>query len=144
MRRVYAVTRKKPFRDDPGLCDQIQRAAVSVTSNIAEGHERGTTQDLIQFLFYAKGSAGEVRSQLWNAEDIGYVAPEEAEELREVCRDVGRQLSAWIQSMQTVAFIGGPKYHKEPDSSWKRFADRAGLRRERDGRYRMVREDKLP
>lgn len=121
VKRIYGRTRKGAFRGDPGLCDQIQRAAVSVTSNIAEGHERGTTQDLIQFLFYAKGSAGEVRSQLWNAEDLGYVTAAEGEELRAFCRDISRQLSAWIQSMQTAMFKGGPKYHKESDRIWERF-----------------------
>jgi len=55
VRRVYAVTRNVR---DSGFCDQIQRAAVSVPSNIAEGHERGSTQDLIQFLWLLAVSCG--------------------------------------------------------------------------------------
>jgi hypothetical protein len=62
VKRVYAFTRRPEVRRDEGFCDQIQRAAISVTNNIAEGHERGTTVELVMFLFYAKGSAGEVRS----------------------------------------------------------------------------------
>lgn len=120
VKRVYAVTRA--IRGDPGFCDQIQRAAVSVPSNIAEGHERGSTVDLIQFLFYAKGSAGEVRSQVYNAEDLGYLGAKEAEELRAFVRDISRQLSAWIQSMQTPGFRGGPKFHRGPDLTWERPA----------------------
>jgi four helix bundle protein len=136
-RRIYAFTRS--IRD-PGFCDQIQRAAISVTSNIAEGHERGSTQDLIQFLFYAKGSAGEVRSQLYHAEDLGYLTAADAEALRDRCRDLSRQISAWIQSMQTPGFKGGPRYHKEPDRSLERLTAELGLERQPDGRYIKVRE----
>ncbi len=135
VRRIYVLTRRPPFRGDPGLCDQIQRAAVSVPSNIAEGHERGSTQDLVQFLFYAKGSAGEVRSQLYHAEDLGYADSRICEELRGLCRDISRQISAWIQSMQSPGFKGGPRFHKEPDRVWDRFAAKAGLERQPDGRY---------
>jgi len=137
VRNVYNATRNVR---DPGFLDQIRRAAVSVPSNIAEGHERGTTPDLIQFLFYAKGSAGEVRCQLYLAEDLGYLESAAAETLREECRTVGRQLSAWIQSMQTLNFNAGPAYHKEPDRSLERMAARFGCARQKDGSYRQVRE----
>ena len=70
-RMVYEVTKGEGFRRDFGLRDQVQRAAVSVMSNIAEGFERGSNREFIQFLFYAKGSAGEVRSQLVVALDQG-------------------------------------------------------------------------
>ena len=138
VRKIYAVTRVRPFASDSGLCDQLQRAAVSITSNIAEGHERGSTADLVQFLFYAKGSAGEVRSQLYHAEDVGYLAAEKAQALRDETLAVSRQLSAWIQSMQTPGFKGGPKYHKEPDTAWEKFAAKAGLQKQPDGRYTKV------
>lgn len=58
---------------DRGFKDQIQRASVSVMSNIAEGFERGTRQEFLNYLFIAKGSAGEVRAQLYAALDIGYM-----------------------------------------------------------------------
>lgn len=61
---VYAITRTGPFARDFGLADQIRRAAVSVMPNIAEGFERGTSTEFIQFLYIAKGSCGEVRAQL--------------------------------------------------------------------------------
>ena len=57
---IYAMTRKGAFAGDRGLVDQIRRAAVSITSNTAEGFERGTTTEFIQFLYIAKGSCGEV------------------------------------------------------------------------------------
>ncbi|HMO05455.1 MAG TPA: four helix bundle protein [Kiritimatiellia bacterium] len=142
VRKVYAAARVRPFAEDAGLRDQIQRAAVSITSNIAEGHERSSTPDLIQFLFYAKGSAGEVRSQLYHAEDVGYLSADKAQALRAECLDVSRQLSAWIQSMQTPGFKRGPKYHKEPDTAWEQFAAKAGLQRQPNGSYKKVKESR--
>src|SRR5258708_17967350 len=61
---VYALTSKPEFAAHHGLRDQIERAAVSVSNNIAEGFERGTTNELLMFLYIARGSAGEVRSML--------------------------------------------------------------------------------
>lgn len=137
---IYEATQRSDFKRDTGLCDQIQRAVVSITSNIAEGHERGTTPDLIQFLYYAKGSAGEVRSQLYNAEDVGCLSRERADILRERARDISRQLYAWITSMQTPGFKGGPKYHKEPEHAMDRFLEKTGMERLPDGRVREKRK----
>ena len=61
-RAVYRFSGQRPFKGQHSLRDQIERAAVSVSNNIAEGFERGTTPELITFLYYARGSAGEVRS----------------------------------------------------------------------------------
>ena len=136
VREIYALTRGPVFRNDPGLCDQIRRASVSICSNIAEGHERGSTPDLIQFLFYAKGSAGEVRSQLYHAEDLAHVGADEAARLREKARAVSRQLSSWIQSMQGVSFKAGPRFHEEPDRTLERFWSKMGMVKGEDGRMR--------
>ena len=62
--KVYELTEKEQFKKRYSLRDQIERAAVSVSNNIAEGFERGTTQELLTFLCIARGSAGEVRSML--------------------------------------------------------------------------------
>src|SRR3712207_858174 len=62
--RVYALTSTDEFKGQASLRDQIERAAVSVSNNIAEGFERGTTQELLTFLYIARGSSGEVRSML--------------------------------------------------------------------------------
>ncbi len=70
---VYRVTSKGAFAKDFGLRDQIQRAAVSVMSNIAEGFERGSRSEFHQFLVIAKASLAEVRSQLYIALDAGYL-----------------------------------------------------------------------
>ena len=74
---VYAVTREGSFARDFGLKDQIQRAAVSVGSNIAEGFERSGNREFAKFLWIAKGSSGEVVSQLYTAKDIGYITDEQ-------------------------------------------------------------------
>lgn len=70
---------------DHGFRDQIQRAALSVMNNIAEGFERRTRRDFAHFLDLAKGSAGEVRSMTHAADDLGYLSRESAERLREAC-----------------------------------------------------------
>src|SRR5215510_15130770 len=62
--QIYSLTEEESFKGQASLRDQLERAAVSVSNNIAEGFERGTTQELITFLYIARGSAGEVRSML--------------------------------------------------------------------------------
>jgi four helix bundle protein len=75
--KIYSSTSNQKFSKDFGLRDQIQRAAVSIMSNIAEGYERDSNKELIRFLLYSKGSAGEVRSLLYVAADLGYLTEEE-------------------------------------------------------------------
>jgi four helix bundle protein len=77
VKEIYLITNKSSFVKDYGLSSQIQRAAVSIMSNIAEGFERGTNKEFIHFLYIAKGSAGEVRSQLYIALDLEYITKEE-------------------------------------------------------------------
>jgi hypothetical protein len=114
---------------------------VSILSNVAEGVERSSTADLINFLFIAKGSSGEVRSQLYVAEDQGYISPVHAAELRTKAENISRQLSAWIQSMQTPDFNPGPRFHKEKSPSELKYEqDRKSLeeklKRKEDERLR--------
>ena len=78
---VYALTKVGPLAKDFGFKDQIQRAVVSINSNIAEGFERDSNPEFVKFLGYAKGSVGEVLSQLITAHDIGYVDDEAYERL---------------------------------------------------------------
>jgi four helix bundle protein len=76
-REIYTATRKDEFSKDFALKDQIRRAAISITSNIAEGFERDGSREFVQFLSHAKGSCGEVRSQLYLALDAGYLKEDE-------------------------------------------------------------------
>src|SRR5215213_5299192 len=70
---VFGFCQKEPFARDFGLKDQICRASVSMMSNIAEGFERDGSREFVNFLSIAKGSAGEVRSQLYVALDRKYI-----------------------------------------------------------------------
>jgi len=102
VRDIYAVTRDERFARDFGLRDQIQRAAVSIMSNIAEGFERGSDKDFARFLFMAKGSAGEVRSQLFIASDLGYLDAKRTDEMMERVQSVSRQISGFIQVSSVI------------------------------------------
>lgn len=93
---VYRVSSQGKFATDFGLRDQIRRAAISVISNIAEGFERGSEKEFQRFLYMAKGSAGEVRSQLYIASDLGYLATEEFADLKARAEEVSRALSGFI------------------------------------------------
>jgi len=89
-RTIYLTTRERRFREDRGLSGQIQRAGVSIMSNIAEGFERGRPSEFHQFLSMAKGSCAEIRSQLYIAFDIGYLDQAGFERLLAQGEEVGR------------------------------------------------------
>ena len=112
-KRVYALTRCGEFAKDFGLKDQIQRAAVSIGSNIAEGFERDSNSELMKFLCYAKGSAGEVRSQLQTAQDVGYVTEEDFAELCELLTSESRMISRFQSSLRQSQVTG--RYYKDDD-----------------------------
>ena len=103
---VYQQTRHGEFAKDFGLKDQIQRAAVSITSNIAEGYERNSNKELLRFLYIAKGSAGEVRSQLYNASDLGYINEMDVKALMERIQQISAGIYKWIDSIQKSTFNG--------------------------------------
>ncbi|HLL82090.1 MAG TPA: four helix bundle protein [Longimicrobium sp.] len=97
--QVYRVTGHGQFARDFGLRDQIQRAAVSVMSNIAEGFDRNSRPEFARFLTFARGSAGEVRSQLYLADELGYIRPEEAAALIAACNEITRIIIALRKSL---------------------------------------------
>src|SRR5215475_13774506 len=89
-RCIYTATRKGEWAKDYGLASQIQRAVVSITSNIAEGFERDRLTEFHQFLSMAKASCAEVRSQLYIALDAGYVTESQFNKLRAQAEEVTR------------------------------------------------------
>ena len=100
---IYAVSKQRTFNQDFGLRDQIRRAAVSTVSNIAEGFERGTRKEFVQFLNIAKGSNGEVRSQLHVALGQKYISEKEFTTLCEATALLSRKLSAFIRYLEGYA-----------------------------------------
>lgn len=109
--QVYALTKQPSFRRERSLRDQIERAAVSVSNNIAEGFERGTTQELLTFLYIARGSASEVRSMLYLLDGIPEFSnlKSEISNLKLEAERVSRQLRAWAESLQNTN-IKGQRY----------------------------------
>jgi four helix bundle protein len=89
-RVIYQVSRRGAFAKDFGLSGQIQRAAVSIMSNIAEGFERNRLGEFHQFLSTAKASCAELRSQLYVAVDAGYLGENMFKELLAQAEEVGR------------------------------------------------------
>ena len=100
--KVFELTSHTAFKFRGDLVNQIRRAALSVSNNIAEGYERGTTADLIHFLYIARGSCGETRSMTRFAVQLGGMDAETAgiNEVAALCENVSRQLFGWIDALQ--------------------------------------------
>jgi four helix bundle protein len=96
-KRIYLITENSNFKKDFDFARQIRRASLSISSNIAEGFERNTDKEFVYFLYVAKASAGEVRSQLYLAFDLGYIIKEEFEALLESVTEISKLLSAFIK-----------------------------------------------
>ena len=108
-KKIYPVTNKEGFKSDFRFVQQIHAAAGSIMDNIAEGFERGGNKEFLNFLYIAKGSCGEVRSQLIRANDIGYLTPEEYNELYIECRKLSAGIMNFIKEIK-ASDITGAKY----------------------------------
>src|SRR4030042_2228161 len=95
--RVYDLTRHGEVARDFCLCNQMQRASVSIMSNIAEGFENRTNLLFRDYLGRAKASSGELRSQLYVAKDSGYLSQIDYSQIFELCDKCSRQISRFIQ-----------------------------------------------
>lgn len=98
---TYKLTNEKKFSIDFALKDQIRRSAISVPSNISEGFERDAKNQFIYFLVIAKGSCGELRTQLRIAFSLGYLSTEKYDELVKNCISVSKQLKGFINYIKT-------------------------------------------
>jgi four helix bundle protein len=96
--KIYRLTASNNFSKDFGLKDQIQRASVSIASNIAEGDELGTDKLSIRHFYIAKGSAAELITQLIIANEIGYIGEKIKDELIDECDKISAMLSKLIQA----------------------------------------------
>ena len=108
-REIYQLTRDSKFSKDFALRDQIRRAAISIMSNIAEGFERAGNQEFIQFLYVAKASCGEVRSQLYVALDQSYVTSKDCDDASRSFRRLSIMISNLIDYLKRSG-LKGSKY----------------------------------
>ena len=102
VKKVYLCTLAEAFRRDFGLTDQLRRAAVSIPTNIAEGFERSSRKEYLNYLNIAKGSAGEVRSLLRVALEVGYIEKDNHDQLRDSVLEVSCYLSNQMKSLKGV------------------------------------------
>jgi four helix bundle protein len=105
-RRIYKVSGEARFARDFGLKDQIRRASVSVMSNIAEGYDRSGTAEFIQFLATAKGSAAEVRCQLYVAADQGYIQDGDFVQLNALAAETGNMVGGLMKYLRGSGYKG--------------------------------------
>lgn len=105
-KKIYPVTNRDGFKSDFRFVQQIRAAAGSIMDNIAEGFERTGNKEFLNFLYIAKGSCGEVRSQLIRANDVGYLTPEEFDELYSECRKLSAGIMNFIKEIKASDLTG--------------------------------------
>jgi four helix bundle protein len=113
---------------DDGFCNQIQRASISIMSNIAEGFESGTQDKMLNYLYIAKGSAGEVRAQLYAAKDVKYLNIEEFKDLKGQAEECSRLIYSFIKKVKA----GGEDGLQRKDESGKTAYPQAEMLYEAD------------
>lgn len=109
--RVFTLTALPVCKRYRSVRDQIERASMSISNNVAEGFERGTTQETLTFLYIARGSSGETRSVLYLCERLPGLADLKSEisDLKKMAEKISRQLRAWCESLQN-SDIRGQRY----------------------------------
>jgi len=104
--KIYEISMNARFSKDFALCNQIRKASISIMSNIAEGFERSGNKEFIQFLSIAKGSVGEVRSQLYIARDQKYINQETFDCVFQYTVNVARIISGLISYLKRSNYKG--------------------------------------
>lgn len=105
-KEVYAITKDGEFHKDSRFVQQIHASAGSVMDNIAEGFERDGNKEFINFLYIAKGSCGEVRSQIIRASDVGFIDNDTAKRLYNDSLNLGKSIAKFIKSIKTSGLSG--------------------------------------
>ena len=106
IKEVYSITKNRKFINDYDLVRQTRRAAISIAANIAEGYERGSNNEFIQFLFIAKGSCGELRVEIDIAYDEGYMSEDEKNSIIKRSIKISSMLSNLIKSIKKSGYKG--------------------------------------
>jgi len=97
--KIYKITNAGGLERDWGLRDQIRRAAVAIPSNIAEGYERGTPAEFRRFAQIAKGSCGELRTQIYLAQALGYISKSDSSDIIKECMEISAMLQGLIRQL---------------------------------------------
>ena len=105
-KEIFELTNVGTFSKDYGLRDQINKASGSIMDNIAEGFERGGTKEFIQFLGIAKGSTGEVRSQLYRALDRNHLTKDQYATLIESTTKISKMINGFIVYLRSSKLKG--------------------------------------
>lgn len=113
-KEIYVVTKEDKFRKDSRFVQQIHASSGSVMDNIAEGFERDGNKEFINFLYIAKGSCGEVRSQIIRASDVGYLDNETSTRLYNDCVNLNKTISKFITSLKESPITGLKNLKPEP------------------------------
>lgn len=129
---VYDMTESKDWQGSPSLRDQIERAALSVSNNIAEGFERGTTKELLAFLYIARGSAGEVRSMLcfMGRRVSSHDFKSEISNLKYIAESCSRQIRAWAEHLQNSEIQGQRHLNEKTFKSFRQKKDQTDFLKE--------------
>jgi len=125
---TYYLTKKPKFSRDFGLKNQIQRSAVSVMANQAEGFSRGTKAELINYFYIAKGSAGETQSHLYVASDQGYITKEEFQKGYGLLDESQKLIESFVKKVKGGGRSGLQHRHiQKEDSLMKNLLEKQGL-----------------
>ncbi|MBI3468344.1 MAG: four helix bundle protein [Planctomycetes bacterium] len=145
-RRVYLLTRGRAFAQPGDLCDQLRRAALSISNNIAEGFERGSTAELLMYLYIARGSAGEVRSMLHFAAALPEFehVKSEISNLRSLAESCSRQLRAWADSLQNTDIKGQRHLNDQSMRSYQSKQRATSFQRQLDQLFREAHPELFP
>jgi len=114
-KQVFEASKKGEFSKEYRLCSQIRASSGSIMDNIAEGFERDGNGEFKQYLYIAKGSCGETRSQLYRAFDYGYIEEDVFEKLKFQSEEISKSIGSFIEYLQNTE-IKGLKY-KKPEKS---------------------------
>ncbi|MBW1700239.1 MAG: four helix bundle protein [Deltaproteobacteria bacterium] len=130
--KVYDMTESREWRGSRRLRDQLERAALSVSNNIAEGFERGTTNELLAFLYIARGSAGEVRSMLCFLERRKGFAhfKSQISDLKSLAESCSRQIRAWADHLQNSEIKGQRYLNERTRSRYNRKIEEEDFKKE--------------
>lgn len=130
--RIFSLTQGPAFRRHRSIRDQIERASMSISNNVAEGFERGTTNETLTFLYISRGSAGETRSILCLCERLPGLQDLKSEisDLKSKVESISRQLRAWSQALQNTDLRGQRYLTDKAQNKTKEARERAEFLKE--------------